>query len=88
MKKEKLNLEKFKVDSFVTNLEGQNSETVKGGFTITTLVYSDITNCFPSDEQTGCTGVCCGTLTSQGASGAYGPVCQSDYPNCGPLHDY
>ncbi|ELR73668.1 hypothetical protein C900_02072 [Fulvivirga imtechensis AK7] len=32
MKKKKLNLNDFKVQSFVTSVEGQAEETVKGGF--------------------------------------------------------
>ena len=67
--KQKLSLKKLSVNSFVTNLEDSSSETVKGGFIV-------------SDEITGCTGLCCGTLTTSGHSGAYGPVCKSQYPNC------
>ena len=33
MKKEKLSLKDLKVSSFVTNMEGQNAKTVRGGNT-------------------------------------------------------
>ena len=67
--KQKLGLENLSIDSFVTDLSQRSEKTVKGGFIV-------------SNEITGCTGVCCGTLTTSGHSGAFGPQCESKYPNC------
>ena len=74
MSKKTLNLESLKVASFVTDIQKDSKDTVKGGF--------------PSWEVTGCTGVCCGTLTPSGHSGAYGDHCRAENPNCGPLQDF
>ncbi|MGB3465554.1 MAG: pinensin family lanthipeptide [Cyclobacteriaceae bacterium] len=83
-KKGKLKLSQLRVNSFTTDLQREESEKVKGGITfITVTIYSDIMNCAASDEPTGCSGLCCGTLTTSGDSGAFGPVCFSEYPNCG-----
>lgn len=79
--KKKLELNKLSVKSFVTEVDGNTVDTVKGG--TATIIFTVLFCGGPSNEQTGCSGLCCGTLTTQGASGQFGPNCQSQYPNCG-----
>lgn len=83
-KKGKLKLSHLSVRSFSTDISKEKTGEIKGGFTFFTVtIYSDMMNCGASDEPTGCSGLCCGTLTTSGNSGAFGPVCRSEYPNCG-----
>jgi len=49
MKKKKLKLDELKIQSFVTDVDKQNAETVRGGWTILLKLFSY--------ERVGCMGI-------------------------------
>lgn len=51
MRKTKINLEKLAVKSFVTNFEGQNADTLKGGSPVT---GADCTGWYCGTDGQGC----------------------------------
>ena len=72
MKKKRLNLESFKVESFVTNLEEIQEETVNGGIVPTIKNFI----CFPNDTFN----PICGP--TYGLCAYTGNICVSEFEPC------